>query len=366
MTNELKTLAAQYLPALEAEMRHALSPAADEAVPSDNGRDRFYKMIHYHMGWVDSDFQPVAENGGKRIRPLLCLLVCQAVGSASGAGGASNAGSTGGEEEYWRRALPAAAAVEILHNFTLVHDDIEDGSPTRRGRPTMWKLWGTAQAINCGDAMFALAHLALARLVDYGVDPAIVVRALRRFDETCVRLTEGQHADMSFETVDSVSVDAYLHMITGKTAVLLGLCAELGAMIGGGDEATVRHYAAFGKELGLAFQMKDDILGIWGDEELTGKSAASDIETGKKTLPVLYGLSQSEALRELYGRANGSGGYVREVVSLLDASGAYEFANNKATEYSRGALDHLEATQPVGVAGEALHQLTEMLLTRNY
>lgn len=348
MTNELKTLATQYLPALEAEMRRVLSPKADEIAPADSHRERFYQMIHYHMGWVDSDFQPVMENGGKRIRPLLCLLVCQAVGG------------------NWEQALPAAAAVEILHNFTLVHDDIEDGSPTRRGRPTMWQLWGAAQAINCGDAMFALAHLALARLTDCGVDPAVVVRALRRFDETCVRLTEGQHADMTFETVDSVSVDAYLHMITGKTAVLLGLCAELGALIGGGDEETVQHYAAFGKELGLAFQVKDDILGIWGDEAVTGKSAASDIETGKKTLPVLYGLSQSEELRGLYSRANGSGDYVRGVVSLLDAAGAYEFASEKATEYSRGALDHLEATQPDGDAGEALHQLTEMLLTRNY
>lgn len=348
MTNELKTLAAQYLPALEAEIRRALSPAADETSPADNGRESFYNMIHYHMGWVDSDFRPVAENGGKRIRPLLCLLVCQAVGGD------------------WRQALPAAAAVEILHNFTLVHDDIEDRSPTRRGRTTMWKLWGEAKAINCGDAMFALAHMALVRLVDCGIDPAIVVQALRRFDETCVRLTEGQHADMSFEELEAVDVDAYLHMITGKTAVLLGLCAELGALIGGGDEETVRHYAAFGRELGLAFQVKDDILGIWGDEAVTGKSAASDIETGKKTLPVLYGLSQSEKLRELYGRANGTGDYVAQVVSLLDASGARDFATNKATEYSRGALDHLEATQPGGSAGEALHQLTEMLLTRNY
>jgi geranylgeranyl diphosphate synthase type I len=155
-------------------------------------------------------------------------------------------------------------------------------------------------------------------------------------------------------------------MITGKTAVLLGLCGELGALIGGGDEEMVRHYAAFAQELGLAFQMKDDILGIWGDEALTGKSAASDIETGKKTLPVLYGLSRSAALRALYGRSNGSGEHVREVVALLEQCGAQTFANEKATEYSRSALDHLEATQPTGTAAEALHQLTQMLLTRNY
>jgi geranylgeranyl diphosphate synthase type I len=163
-------------------------------------------------------------------------------------------------------------------------------------------------------------------------------------------------------------------MIIGKTAVLLGLCGELGALVGGGDEETIRHYAAFGKKLGLAFQVKDDILGIWGDEALTGKSAATDIETGKKSLPVLFGLSQSERLRSLYAHpngpalslSNGNESYVRQVVSLLDESGARDFATEKATEYSRGALDHLEAAQPAGAAGQALYQLTEMLLTRNY
>jgi geranylgeranyl diphosphate synthase type I len=349
MTTELKTLAAQYLPALEAEIRQALSPAPPTtAAPPGTARDHFYQMIHYHMGWLDEHFQPTDGNGGKRIRPLLCLLVCQAVGGR------------------WEQALPAAAAIEILHNFTLVHDDIEDRSPTRRGRATLWQLWGEPQAINCGDAMFALAHLALTRLTDCGVEPDNVVRALRRFDESCVRLTEGQHADMTFEGVDMVSVDAYLHMITGKTAVLLGLCGELGALIGGGDEETLRHYAAFGKQLGLAFQVKDDILGIWGDEALTGKSAATDIESGKKSLPVLFGLSQSENLRLLYAHPNGDQDYIRQVVTLLDESGAREFASQKATEYSRGAVDHLEAAGPAAAAGKALFQLTEMLLMRNY
>jgi geranylgeranyl diphosphate synthase type I len=350
MTNELKTLASQYLPALEAEIRQALSPAPTENSSSDATRDHFYAMIHYHMGWLDANLQPDndSRSRGKRIRPLLCLLVCQAVGGD------------------WQQALPAAAAIEILHNFTLVHDDIEDASPTRHGRPTVWQLWGQPQAINSGDAMFALAHMALTRLTERNVDPAIIVRALRRFDETCLRLTEGQHADMSFESVDNVSVEAYLQMITGKTAVLLALCGELGALIGGGDEETIRHYAAFAKALGLAFQVKDDILGIWGDEALTGKSAATDIETGKKSLPVLFGLTHSEPLRTLYGQPNGSQAYVRQVVELLDQSGAYEFANGKATEYSRGALDHLEAAQPGGTAAAALYQLSEMLLTRNF
>jgi geranylgeranyl diphosphate synthase type I len=329
------------LPALEQELQSVLQ--VDGTPP-----DKFYGMMHYHMGWVDADLRPTQINAGKRIRPVLCLLTCQAAGGV------------------WRQALPAAAAIELLHNFSLIHDDIEDASPTRRGRLTVWKIWGAEQAINSGDAMFALAHLALSRLVDRGVEAAIVVQALRRFDEICVLLTQGQHADMSFEGRDRVGVEEYLAMITGKTAVLLSLCTELGALIARRDPATIDHYAAFGRDLGLAFQIMDDILGIWGDEIRTGKSAATDILTQKKTLPVLYGLAQSETLRRLYTHSQADGDFVPQVVSLLDKNGARDFATERATYYSQNALGHLEAARPEGVAGVALNQLADMLLQRDF
>ena len=139
MTSKIETLSAAFLPALEEEMRAVLGASAGSADP-------FYGMMHYHMGWADEQLQPADGNSGKRIRPVLCLLACAAAGGD------------------WQQALPAAAAIEILHNFSLVHDDIEDNSPTRRGRPTLWTLYGQPQAINTGDAMFALAHLALARI----------------------------------------------------------------------------------------------------------------------------------------------------------------------------------------------------------
>ncbi|MFQ5397980.1 MAG: polyprenyl synthetase family protein [Anaerolineae bacterium] len=341
MIGKLQKLSAAMLPALDQEMRAVLG--ADETLP-----DSFHGMMHYHMGWTDAEFRPIEVKAGKRIRPVLCLLSCQAAGGD------------------WRQALPAAVAVELLHNFSLIHDDIEDASPTRRGRLTVWKLWGIELAINSGDAMFAVAHLAMNRLVDRGVDPTVAVTALRRFDETCLRLTQGQHADMCFETRDEVSVDEYLEMITGKTAVLLSLCTELGALIAGADADTVAHYAAFGQALGLAFQVKDDILGVWGDEAVTGKSAATDIITKKKTLPVLYGLAQSEALRQLYTNSEGDDQFVNQVVSLLDESGAREFAAEKAARYSHDAIHHLEAAQPSGPAYIALRELADMLLKRNF
>ena len=339
MTNELKQFFQEMLPAIEAEMK---------AVLQADSSDDFYGMMHYHMGWADEQFQPANVKSGKRIRPILCLLACAAAGGD------------------WRQAVPAAAAVEILHNFSLVHDDIEDNSPTRRGRQTLWTIWGMELAINTGDAMFALAHVALGRLMERGVEAAIVVQALRRFDETCVRLTQGQHADMSFEKRDQVSVDEYIEMITGKTAVLLSHCAELGALVAGCDADTVANYATFGRDLGLAFQVIDDILGIWGDEALTGKSAATDIATKKKTLPVLHGLAQDENLRQLYQHAEADEAFVQQVIAQLDQTGSRDFATSKASTYSHSAIHHLEATNPTGDAALALQQLTDMLLKRNF
>lgn len=341
MSNELKSLSEQMLPALNQEMK-------DVFQVSDSTPTRFYGMMHYHMGWVDADMHPISIYAGKQIRPLMCMLACAAAGGD------------------WQQAVPAAAAIEILHNFSLVHDDIEDDSPTRRSRDTVWKIWGVPQAINAGDAMFAISHLAMNRLIERDVSAKIVVQSLRRFDETCVRLTQGQHADMSFETRDDVTTDEYIEMITGKTAVLVSLSMELGALIAGADADTVQKYAQFGLDLGLAFQVIDDILGIWGDEEKIGKSASTDITTKKKTLPVLYGLEQSNELQDLYATAEPDEAFVEQAVKLLGANGADTYAKEKATTYSHSALQNIEGANPQGDAGQALYQLADMLLKRDF
>ncbi len=342
MSNELSSLDAlmgEMRTAVQKEMRHVLQ--AENHPPVDH----LHGMMQYHMGWLDADFKQTSAKSGKHIRPLLVLLT---------------AVSAGGD---WRQAVPAAAAVELLHNFSLIHDDIEDSSPTRRGRETLWHIWGIPLAINAGDAMFAVSHLALNRLMGTGVPPETVVQALRRFDETCLELTQGQQADMQFETRAEVTVEEYLAMIRGKTSVLLALCAELGALIAGRPAETVAHYAQFGLNLGLAFQVLDDILGIWGDEALIGKSATSDIETRKKTLPVLYGLSQSAALRQLYATAVNGSDFVTQVVTELDGVGARPFAVERANHYSELALAHLGDT---GGNTAVLESLTNQLLSRQH
>lgn len=309
--------------------------------------DGFLGMMHYHMGWVDERFQPKLSYTGKMIRPILALLCCEAAGGD------------------WRQALPAAAAIQIIHDFSLVHDDIEDGSPNRRGRTTVWKLWGEPLAINTGDAMFSLAQLSMTNLDHHqDVEASVVIQSMRRLNETCVALTRGQWMDMSFETRDDVDVDEYMQMIEGKTSVLIALACELGALIAGANAETVAHYAQFGLQLGLAFQVIDDILGIWGDEEEIGKSAESDIMTKKKTLPVLYGLANSADLRAHYTVDSAEANFVPQTITLLDSVGARAYAETAASQHSEDSLAHLVAAKPTGNAATALHQLTNMLLQR--
>jgi geranylgeranyl diphosphate synthase type I len=257
------------------------------------------------------------------------------------------------------QAIPAAAGIELLHNFSLIHDDIEDNSLTRRGRPAVWTLWGIPQAINSGDGMFTIAHLAIDRLAERGVPPERVFAARMLFDRACLSLTHGQYLDIAFESRESVSVDEYLHMISGKTAALLGATAAIGATLAGSP--AIAHYEAFGRELGLAFQVQDDILGIWGDEAFTGKPADSDVATRKKTLPVVYALERSEKLRALYAAPEVD---VPAAIAEMDAVGARTFAEQAAREHHGRSLAALRASGASDDAGQALLELAESLLGR--
>ena len=335
----LKDWFARYIPQIESEMRDCLSMPD----PALNG---YYGMLLYHLGWADERFAPAHVNSGKRIRPILCLLACE---SAQGDAAHCNAS----------HAVPAAAAIELLHNFSLIHDDIEDNSPTRRGRPSMWTLWGVPQATNSGDGLFTIAHLAMDRLSDRGVPFERVFAARMIFDQACLSLTHGQYLDLTFESRAAVSVDEYLAMISGKTAALIGATAAIGATVAG--SGAIQHYQTFGRELGLAFQIQDDILGIWGDAALTGKSAESDVATRKKSLPVVYALERSEKLHSLYAAPEVD---VAAAIAEMDAVGARAFAERAAREHHERALGALRASGASGDAGQALFELAESLLGR--
>jgi geranylgeranyl diphosphate synthase type I len=332
-------LAARYLPELDTAMREIVALVPNH-VPD------FGVMLRYPLGWVDEYDQPYAKGTGKRIRPLLLLLCAEA---------------SGGD---WRRALPAAASVELLHNFSLIHDDIQDDSPTRHGRPTVWKVWGFANAINAGDTMFTLSYAALHTLHAAGLSAELTLRVWDIFNRTNLELTRGQHLDMRFEKQLVVSVDEYLSMITGKSAALIAACAQMGALIGSENEPISAEFAAFGLNLGLAFQIRDDILGIWGDQAATGKSAATDILSRKKSLPVLYGLSHSPELTTLYQRELFGEAEVEEAVAVLNKVGAQDYSVAQETHYYNLALEALDRARLPAESAEPLRELSEWLFGR--
>ena len=305
----------------------------------------FHEMLTYHMGWTGEGAGPEAT--GKRIRPLMVLL-CHASTAPSAPLSA---------------ALPAAAAVELVHNFSLAHDDIQDNSPKRRGRDTAWVKWGAPMAINVGDALFVMSNQAIIDLKE-NYPAEIVVRAAEILHNTCLELTRGQFLDMSYEERNDLTIDDYWPMIAGKTAGLLSACCHLGALLGGADQAKQDAYRSFGHYLGLAFQVQDDILGIWGDEAVTGKSAASDLVDGKNSLPVLAGLSANKKFAERWRKGPIKPDEVEEVASLLSTEGGYDTTYEASKQMTDLALLNLREADPQGEAGEALFQLADKLLKR--
>jgi geranylgeranyl diphosphate synthase type I len=305
-------------------------------------------MIRYPLGWVDEHNQPYPGTAGKRIRPLFLLLCTEAAGGR------------------WQDALYAAAAVELLHNFSLVHDDIQDDSPIRHGRPTVWKVWGEANAINAGDLLFTLAYSALNKLSETSISRDAVLQVWDIFNRTNLELTRGQHLDMRFEQQPLVTVDEYISMITGKSAALLAACAQIGALIATNNTQLAERYADFARNLGVAFQIRDDILGIWGEEAVTGKSTATDILSKKKSLPVLYGLMHSQRLAEIYQQDSLSEADVQEAVQELEKLDAQRYTLQLEADYYARATAALDLADPQGQAANWLRQFAALLFGRSY
>jgi geranylgeranyl diphosphate synthase type I len=334
----LKQFTESMLPAIEAELKRQVS-RLDEAHTRP-----FYEMLTYHMGWAGEGAG--SEATGKRIRPLMLLLTVAACG-----------------DREWLHAVCGAAAVELVHNFSLVHDDIQDNSDKRRGRTTLWKIWGMPMAINAGDALFVLSNQAIMNLSEH-YPAEMVVRAATVLHNTCLDLTRGQYLDMSYEKRNDLDAEDYWPMITGKTAALLSACCHIGSILSGVEESKQDAYRSFGHALGMAFQVQDDILGIWGDEALTGKSAASDLLEGKKSLPVLHGLSQGGKFANRWTAGPIQPAEVEEIARLLAAEGSYEYTHGMSRQLTTLALDSLREANPQGEAGEALMELANKLIKR--
>jgi len=324
-----------YLITVEEEIQTLLAEQ-DPALTS------FYGMVRYHLGWADENLQPIKARGGKRIRPLLCLLVCEAISGD------------------YRPALPAAAAVELVHNFSLIHDDIEDKSPRRRGRATVWQLWGVPQAINAGDGFLALAHLALQRLSAPG-NLKLLAQATQLLNQACLDLCEGQYLDIAFQERTDVTLEMYLTMARKKTASLLECAAHLGAILATRKKRIIDAYRGFARNLGLAFQITDDLLGIWGEEERMGKGVGEDIKAGKKSLPVVYAFQEERRrglrrLEEIYGEGSLD---PDALLPILEELKVKERCQKTARHFQKSALEELEKT---GIDNQAQGHLRDLAL----
>ena len=345
----------KYLAAVDAELRVAVSTEQVVSGQQD-ALQEFYGWIQYHLGWADEHFQPSNADGGKRLRPVFCLLACECLSG------------------QFEPALPAAAAIELLHNFSLIHDDIEDGDRQRRHRPTLWALVGIPHAINAGDALFALAQRELLRLSTRGISPGRVLRASEIFQKTCVRLVEGQFLDMRAERDMQSDLATYKQMVGGKTAALLGASTAIGAAVASDDLRQVQRFQDFGIELGLAFQMTDDILGIWGDPAVTGKPAGADLRRKKKSLPVVLALAHGGELRtaldRVFAQPELGDNDVVEIVLLMDAANIRIQAEQEAEKHRHRATRGLARLATEGVANTSalatLGQLAESLTSRSH
>jgi geranylgeranyl diphosphate synthase type I len=328
--------------------RASVDPELPRAIESLPGSMR--RIALYHFGWEHADGTPAAGNAGKAIRPALVLTAVQALGG-------QHAG-----------AVRAAAAVELIHNFTLLHDDVMDRDTTRRHRPTAWTVFGDADAILAGDALQALAQ----RLLAEDPHPAASAAAAR-LAGCVVELCEGQHTDTAMEKrgPDEVGLDECLAMAEAKTGALLGCACALGALYAGASPGDVEALDAFGREAGLAFQLIDDVIGIWGDPSRTGKPAGADLIARKKSLPVVAALASgtpaAAELAELYGvpYEKGDPGDLERTVLAVERAGGRDWAQLQAADRMSRAMHELARAVPDPEAAGGLLALAEFVTRRS-
>ena len=290
---------------------------------------------------------------GKALRPTLCLFACNALA------------------DDYSKAVPAAAAVELIHNFSLVHDDIQDQDVERRHQPTVWHLWGIPKALWSGNAMQCAGDLSLLNADAQDVSPATVLQVSQILTEAYLEMIQGQCLDLNFESRTDIKPNEYLYMIACKTGALIRSALQIGALLATEDQAAMKAFAEFGNHLGQAFQIRDDYLGIWGDQATLGKATDSDIRRRKKSYPVVFALEKAsgramEDLLRIYEQEELEEDDVQRVMAVLDEVGSRE-NSQRLTEAA--AARALEALKPVSLprwAQNEAEELVDFLARREY
>ena len=327
---------------IQRTLREAIAGSESELSP----------LLRYHLGWETKNGNPSTESGGKALRPVLCLTACDLAGGD------------------WREALPAAAALELVHNFSLVHDDIQDRDMTRRGRETLWAIHGEPIAISAGNAMRVIADKTLMLLANTKLAPHVVVEVAADLTQRYLEMIEGQYMDMSFESSDDVTVDQYLDMIGRKTGALIESAMYMGALVATGDTKAAGAFGACGRRLGLAFQIRDDYLGVWGDPSATGKAVGADIRRKKKSMPVVHLFQQSEGedrswLDQAYaGQDEVKGKDVERILKMLDQFGTLEHVAAAASTHAAKAVEEIRTTGLSDEVERTVKAMAEFFVTR--
>ncbi len=335
---------AKYQAPLQAALRASLTSSAPP----------LGTMLRYHMGWETPEGIATQAGSGKGLRPALCLFTCEAIGGSPS------------------KAMAAAVALELIHNFSLIHDDIQDLDMERHGRPTVWAVWGKPKALVAGNSMRAYADATLYQLEATGTTPEKTLEVLRVLTECCLELIEGQYMDLNFEARMDVTPEEYLDMVSRKTGALIEAAMHLGAVLGGAEASQVAALARCGRLLGLAFQARDDVLGIWGDTEVLGKATGADIRRKKKSLPVLYSLTkanktQRKRLERLYNTPEELGdAAVEEVMGILDVLDAHGYAQSVAEEMQAKATTTAKEAELGPDAAASLNDLANFMVHRDH
>lgn len=342
------------LPAMFDRYKSLVAQELSQSVQSPDGTDP-YTLIRYHLGWSDQHGVPAssAVAQGKAMRPTLCLFACEAL------------------EEDPSKALPAAAALELIHNFSLIHDDIQDQDVERRHQPTVWSIWGVPKALVAGDAMQSVGDVCLLNTSSHGVSPETVLRISNILTDSYLEMIQGQCLDLSFESSTTITSEDYLQMVAFKTGALIRSGMEIGALLATDDPVAFSAFSRFGNCLGRAFQIRDDYLGIWGDSSLTGKSSGNDIRRRKKSFPIVFAFERASGknrddLLRIYAQDEIDDDDVGRVLAILDEVGARE-ESQSLTEAS--VEEALEAIAPVSMPSWARSEaegLIDFLARRQY
>lgn len=305
-----------------------------------------YEMMSYHMGWL-SDLDGFAHpKTSNRIHGVVCLTACLAA------------------EGVVDTCLPAAVAVEMVHNFTQIHDDVQSGSPQRAGRDAVWWKWGPAQAINAGDGMHAMARISLFKLTEKGISPESTFRAVQMLDSASLALCEGRFQDLDTQERIDLTVDAYLSMASDKTGALYLCAAKLGALVAGADEDLIQSLGEFGLKIGLAKQIHDDLEELWSQEP----SASLEVLNKKKLLPVVYAVQESDVsikrrMGDIYFKRVLEPEDVESVRAILEETGAKQFAERKIDKLLNEALEAVNESALSPPSKDLLQDLVPSVLS---